>query len=99
MLPFLVLLVIGVEYVSLPATPQTCTAEHFARMRERYRAEDLVRTDLGGAVVCEDRDLLFEEAPEAYKRIERVVGDLVDARVCEIVATLRPVVTYKTRRH
>jgi release factor H-coupled RctB family protein len=69
-----------------------------ARMRERYRVDDLVRTELGSAVVCEDRDLLFEEAPEAYKRIDRVVGDLVDAGACEIAATLRPVVTYKTRR-
>ena len=69
-----------------------------ARMRERFRAADLVRTPLGGAVVCEDRDLLFEEAPDAYKRIDRVVADLVDAGACRVLATLRPVVTYKTRR-
>ncbi len=69
-----------------------------ARMRERFRAADLLRTPLGSVVVCEDRDLLFEEAPAAYKRIDRVVGDLVDAGVCRVLATLRPVVTYKTRR-
>jgi release factor H-coupled RctB family protein len=68
------------------------------RMRERFRAADLGRTSLGGAVVCEDKDLLFEEAPEAYKRIDRVVADLVDAGACRVIATLRPVVTYKTRR-
>ena len=68
------------------------------RMRERFRTADLVRTSLGGAVVCEDKDLLFEEAPEAYKRIDRVVADLVDAGACRVIATLRPVVTYKTRR-
>jgi hypothetical protein len=28
----------------------------------------------------------------------RVVADLVDAGACELVATLRPVITYKTRR-
>jgi release factor H-coupled RctB family protein len=67
-------------------------------MRERYRAEELVRTELGSAVVCEDKDLLFEEAPDAYKRIDRVVGDLLEAGACDILATLRPVVTYKTRR-
>lgn len=69
-----------------------------ARMRERFRAADLLRTPLGGAVVCDDKDLLFEEAPDAYKRIDRVVADLVDAGACRVLATLRPVVTYKTRR-
>ncbi len=73
-------------------------ADARARMRDRYRAADLTRTALRGAVVCEDKDLLFEEAPDAYKRIEQVIADLVDARACRVVATLRPVVTYKTRR-
>lgn len=68
-----------------------------AKMRERFRAADLVRTSLGGAIVCEDKDLLFEEAPDAYKRIDRVVADLVEAGACRELATLRPAVTYKTR--
>ena len=68
-----------------------------ARLSSRYRASDLVRTALGGWVICEDRDLLYEEAPEAYKDIDAVVSDLVDAGVAEIVATLRPVITYKLR--
>jgi release factor H-coupled RctB family protein len=69
-----------------------------AQMRARHRVEDLVRTPLGGLVICEDRDLLFEEAPEAYKKIDRVVADLVDVGACEVTATLRPLLTYKTRR-
>jgi release factor H-coupled RctB family protein len=69
-----------------------------ARMRERFRAAELERTPLGGAVVCEDKDLLFEEAPDAYKRIDRVVADLVEAGACRVLATCKPVVTYKTRR-
>ena len=68
-----------------------------ARMKERFRAADLLRTPLGGAVVCGDKGLLFEEAPEAYKKIDRVVADLVDAGACRVLAALRPVVTYKTR--
>ncbi len=67
------------------------------RLSGRYRPADLVRTELGGRVICEDRDLLYEEAPEAYKKIDAVVGDLVAAGLCEVVATLRPVLTYKTR--
>lgn len=73
-------------------------SEARARMRERYRMGDLVTTDLGSVVICEDKDLLFEEAPEAYKKIERVVADLVENGACEIVATTRPLLTYKTRR-
>ena len=38
------------------------------RMRERFRSEALLRTPLGNPVICEDRSLLFEEAPQAYKK-------------------------------
>jgi release factor H-coupled RctB family protein len=68
-----------------------------ARMRERYRPAELVQTALKGRVICEDRDLLYEEAPAAYKNIETVVQDLVDAGIASVIATLRPLLTYKTR--
>ena len=67
------------------------------RMRERFSPESLLRTSFKSHVVCEDRDLLFEEAPPAYKAIDRVVRDLVDAGLVRVVATLAPVLTYKTR--
>jgi release factor H-coupled RctB family protein len=67
------------------------------RMRDRFRSEALLRTPLGNPVICEDRTLLFEEAPEAYKRIDRVVADLVEGGACRVVATLRPLLTYKVR--
>ncbi|MCB9706371.1 MAG: RNA ligase RtcB family protein [Myxococcales bacterium] len=68
------------------------------RLRRRYRPSDLETTALGGRVVCGDRDLLYEEAPEAYKKIDAVVGDLVDAGLGRVIATLRPVLTFKTAR-
>jgi release factor H-coupled RctB family protein len=68
------------------------------RMRERFGAEQLARTPLGGRVICEDRDLLYEEAPAAYKNVETVIQDLVDAGLVSIIATLRPLLTYKTRK-
>jgi release factor H-coupled RctB family protein len=68
------------------------------RMRERFGTNQLVQTPLGGRVVCEERDLLYEEAPEAYKKIETVVQDLVDAGLVSVIATLRPLLTYKTRK-
>ncbi len=64
----------------------------------RQRPDDLQKTALGGQVICEDKELLYDEAPEAYKGIDRVVADLVDAGLCRVVATLRPVLIYKVRR-
>jgi release factor H-coupled RctB family protein len=48
-------------------------------------------------VVCEQRELLYEEAPAAYKNIEVVVQDLVDAGLVSVIATMRPLLTYKLR--
>lgn len=56
----------------------------------------LARNPFGGLVVCEDRDLLVEENPDAYKAIERVIADLVDFGLARVVATFRPLVTFKT---
>jgi release factor H-coupled RctB family protein len=47
-------------------------------------------------VVCGDRQLLFEEAPTAYKRIEQVIADLVDHDLATPVAATVPLITYKT---
>ena len=68
------------------------------RMRERFSVDELVQTRLGSRVICEERDLLYEEAPEAYKNIEDVIADLVDAGLVSVIATLRPLFTYKTRK-
>jgi release factor H-coupled RctB family protein len=68
-----------------------------ARLKPRFRPADLVRTALGSDVICDNRDLLYEEAPEAYKAIDRVVLDLVEHGLCQVLATLRPIITYKTR--
>ena len=68
------------------------------RLSGRQRPEDLVTTALGGRVICEDKELLYDEAPENYKGIERVVADLREAGLIDVTATLRPVLTYKLRR-
>jgi release factor H-coupled RctB family protein len=68
------------------------------RLEKRFQARALTRTELGSEVICEDRELLYEEAPQAYKNIDVVVADLVEAGLVEVVAKLRPVVTYKVRR-
>jgi release factor H-coupled RctB family protein len=67
------------------------------RMRERFEVSELVQTSLGGRVICEERDLLYEEAPAAYKNIDAVMQDLVGLGLVSIIATMRPLLTYKTR--
>ncbi|UKK83731.1 RNA ligase RtcB family protein [Sphingopyxis sp. BSN-002] len=68
------------------------------RLSKRFRPSDLERTALGGRVICEDRRLIFEEAPQAYKDIGGVVGDLEAAGLIRVIASLRPLLSYKTRR-
>uniref|UniRef100_A0A0G4F1L8 3'-phosphate/5'-hydroxy nucleic acid ligase n=1 Tax=Chromera velia CCMP2878 TaxID=1169474 RepID=A0A0G4F1L8_9ALVE len=57
--------------------------------------ESLYKTTLGSRVVCGNKSLLYEEAPEAYKEIEAIVEDLEDAGAVRVVAVLRPLVTFK----
>lgn len=68
------------------------------KLGRRFGPAELERTKLGSRVICEDRALIYEEAPQAYKDIHQVIRDLDDAGLIDIVATLRPLVTYKTRR-
>ncbi len=68
------------------------------RIRERFQVRELNHTALGSRVICEDRDALYEEAPAAYKNIEAVIRDLVDAGLVSVIATFRPLLTYKTRK-
>ena len=70
-------------------------------MEKRVRTEagsleKLTRNPFGGRVICMDRKLLVEEAPEAYKDIRRVVADLEAHELARIVAVMRPLITFKT---
>jgi release factor H-coupled RctB family protein len=70
-----------------------------ATLRQKYQdanaKQALKTTAFGGVVVCDDRNLLFEEAPEAYKNVEEVVKDL--ERFARVIAVFKPLVTYKMR--
>jgi release factor H-coupled RctB family protein len=71
-------------------------ADALRRGRAKHTVEELRRTPLGSLVVCGDRQLLFEEAPAAYKRIEQVIADLVHHGLATPVVATVPLVTYKT---
>ncbi|NBZ89922.1 RNA ligase RtcB family protein [Stagnihabitans tardus] len=56
----------------------------------------LTRNRFGGRVVCEDRDLLMEEAGPAYKNPEAVMRDLSDLGLARPIARLVPLITFKS---
>ncbi|MBF7073559.1 RNA ligase RtcB family protein [Glaciecola sp. MH2013] len=66
------------------------------RLSHKYKRDDLYRTELGSRVVCGNKELLYDEAPQAYKKCETVIADMLDAGLIELVARLRPVLTFKT---
>ena len=68
------------------------------QLSAKFHPDDFFKTDLGGRVVCEDKALIYEEAPQAYKDIDRVIQDMVDADLIRVLALLRPVLNCKTRR-
>jgi release factor H-coupled RctB family protein len=63
---------------------------------KRSDIERLTRNPFGGVVICEDRGMLIEEAPDAYKNIEQVIDDLVRFGLAKVVATFRPMITFKS---
>lgn len=70
--------------------------ECHGRLGHKYKREDLYRTELGSRVICGNKELLYDEAPQAYKKCETVIGDMVEAGLIDVVARLRPVLTFKT---
>ena len=69
--------------------------------RVRAKRSDIAgmeRTPFGGRVICEDRDLMVEEAPHAYKNVHGVVKDLQVTGVAAPIAMLHPLLTYKKIR-
>ena len=65
---------------------------------KRSDIEAMQRTPFGGRIICEDRDLLIEEAPLAYKSSRAVVADLEATGAATPVATFHPLLTFKKTR-
>lgn len=65
------------------------------RLENKYKKDELKTTQFGGKIITNDKALLYEEASEAYKNIEDVIEILLDYNCIEVVARLKPLVTYK----
>ncbi len=66
------------------------------RLSHKFSADHLRKTALGGVVICEDKSLIYEEAPQAYKKIDDIITAMLEADLLQLVARLKPVLTYKT---
>ncbi|MFD1986115.1 RNA ligase RtcB family protein [Mesorhizobium newzealandense] len=63
--------------------------------RNRSERDALLRNVWGGQLICDDRNLVVEEAASAYKDAGQVVQDLADAGLVVTLAAMKPLVTYK----
>ena len=66
-----------------------------SRIDRKYDRNSIRSTRYKSQVVCHDTNLLFAEAPEAYKNVEQVMEALQEYRLVDIIATLRPLITFK----
>jgi release factor H-coupled RctB family protein len=46
----------------------------------------LLKTEFSSIIVCENKKLIYEEAPMAYKNIENIVSDLEELGLVKIIA-------------
>lgn len=67
------------------------------RLFKLFSPDHLSRTPMGSRVICNDKGLIYEEAPQAYKNVDSVLDCLEGAGLARAVAKSRPVLTYKTR--
>lgn len=74
------------------------TSMHGRIGRNKSDKFKLQRTSFGGHVVCEDKQLMVEEAPGAYKNVAHVLKDLEAADLAHPVASFKPLVTFKKAR-
>lgn len=66
-----------------------------SRINQKYDRNSIRTTKLKSHVVCHDTNLLFAEAPEAYKNVEQVIDSLREYGLIDVIATLRPLITFK----
>ena len=66
------------------------------RLEIVYPEKSLRQKLLASNLIYNDKRVLYEEAPEAYKSIDKVIEDMLNEGMITLVATLKPLITYKT---
>jgi RNA-splicing ligase RtcB len=76
-------------------------AKALTSLASKYKGQNILEPRAGDSegtwVICDAKDLVWEEAPDAYKDVELVGQDLVDAGVAQVVGRCRARVSYKVR--
>lgn len=65
------------------------------RLLGKFSKKDVKNGNFSYDLVCKDKSLIYEEAPEAYKNIDRVIQDLIEFDLIKVIAKLKPIITYK----
>lgn len=66
------------------------------KIDKKYDRNTIRETKFKSRVVCHDTNLLFQEAPEVYKNIDNIIKILSDYNLIDVVATLKPLITFKS---
>jgi RNA-splicing ligase RtcB len=76
-------------------------AKALSSLSQKYKGQNILQPQAGETegtwVICDETDLVFEEAPDAYKDVQAVAQDLLDASVASIIGWCRAKVSYKVR--
>lgn len=65
------------------------------RLEKIYSKKSIRQNKFTTNLIYKDKNLIYEEAPEAYKNIERVIEDMVGKKMIKPIASLNPLITYK----
>lgn len=65
------------------------------KIDKKYTRDSIRETSFKSKVVCHDTNLLYQEAPEAYKNIDNIIEILTEHKLIKVIATLKPLITYK----
>jgi release factor H-coupled RctB family protein len=65
------------------------------KLENIYSKKAVRQSKLASTLVYKDKNVLYEEAPEAYKNIDRVIEDMLEKKMIKVVAEMKPLVTYK----
>lgn len=60
--------------------------------------QELQTTKMGNMVICEDKSILYQEMPDAYKEIYDVIDDLETHGLIDIICEFTPLITYKCKK-
>lgn len=74
-------------------------AKALSSLSHKYKSQNILEPKAGEGtwIICDEKDLVFEEAPEAYKDVYDVGQDLVREGVAEVVGWCKARVSYKVR--